>query len=266
VPVVELDLEQPEAIHTVVSEIRPRWIFNLAAHGAYSWQTDVERMVRVNVLAVAALRAAAAQTGAERLVHAGSSSEYGLVDHAPSEHEALAPNSDYAATKAAATLLLQQQGPRPPLTVILRCYSIYGPWEEPGRLMPTLVSAAAQGHLPPLVDREVARDFVFVDDAVEALLGAARQSPDPGSVLNVASGRQTTLAEVVDGVRAVLGVEAEPQWGSMERRAWDTPIWVGRPDRIREVLGWESTVPLEEGLRRTAAWLAERPELAARYA
>ncbi len=264
--IVRLDLEDPAAIRATVGELRPRWIFSLAAHGGYSWQTDVERMVRVNVLAVAVLRDAAAVAGTERLVHAGSSSEYGFKGHPADERELLEPNSDYAATKAAATHLLRQPRGDGLRTCVLRVYSAYGPWEEPGRLVPTLLASALRGELPPLADPSVARDFVYVDDVVDAFVAAATAPLPHGAVLNVASGTQTTVAELVDRVRVGLGVTAEPEWGTMRPRAWDTSVWVGRPDRIRASLDWKPVVSLDDGLARTAAWLREHPALAARYA
>ena len=262
---LELDVEDTAAVREAVSELRPRWIFNLAAHGAYSWQTDLERMVRVNVLAVAALLEAAAAAKTERFVHAGSSSEYGHKDHAPDEHEAIQPGSDYAATKAAATFLLQQSEKRSgPSTVVLRLYSVYGPWEEPGRLVPALVAGALHGRVPPLVDPGVARDFVFAEDVVDAFVLAARARVESGAVLNVASGKQTTIGDLVEAVRRVFGLSAEPNWGSMPRREWDTDVWIGRPDRIRKALEWSASIPLEEGLRRTFAWMQD-PRIAAHY-
>src|SRR5204862_550413 len=76
----------------------------------------------------------------------------------------------------------------------LRLYSVYGPWEDPGRLMPTMVVQGLAGRLPPLVDPRVARDYVYVDDVSEAFVrAAAKPHPEPGPVFNVGSGEQTTI-------------------------------------------------------------------------
>ena len=126
-----------------------------------------------------------------------SSSEYGLKDHAPHEDEPLEPNSPYAAAKAEATAHALERG-----AVVLRLYSAYGPWEEPSRFVPTLLAHALAGRLPPLVSPDVARDFVHVDDVCAAfVLGAGAPA---GRVYNVGSGRQTTVAEVVELARRLL--------------------------------------------------------------
>ncbi|MGH2996928.1 MAG: NAD-dependent epimerase/dehydratase family protein, partial [Gaiellaceae bacterium] len=218
-------------------------VFHLAAHGAYSWQEDDRAILETNLIGtVNALGAG------RRVVVAGSSSEYGRKPHPPAEDEPLEPNSAYAVGKAASTLFALHHG-----AVVLRLYSAYGPWEEPNRLVPTLLVRGLQGELPPLVSPAVARDFVHVDDVCEALVLASRA--EPGRVFNVGSGRQTTVAEVVDAARRLLGVEAEPVWGSMPDRAWDTETWIANPERIRRELGWEARIRLEEGLARTLEWL-----------
>jgi dolichol-phosphate mannosyltransferase len=130
--------------------------------------------------------------------------------------------------------------------------------------MPQLVAAASNGQLPPLVDPLVARDFVHVDDVCEAIIVAAARG-GAGAVYNVGSGVQTTLAELVELVRARFGVLADPQWSTMERRVWDTHTWVADPSRIEAELGWKATTALEDGLWRFAEWMAADPDRQARY-
>ncbi len=149
----------------------------------------------------------------------------------------------------------------------LRLYSIYGPWEEPGRLIPALVREATRGRLPPLVGPQTARDFVYVEDCCEALVRAAqRGAPSaPGATLNIGSGAQTRLDELVEVARRALGVAAQPEWGTMDQRDWDTNVWVSDPRAAVELLDWKASTGLDEGLTRTAAWLRATPRLWERY-
>lgn len=262
----EVDLGDAAGVAAVVRRVQPAWVFHLAAHGAYSWQTDLARMVQTNIAGTMHLVQACLATGFEAFVNTGSSSEYGLKPHAPSEQERLEPNSHYAVTKASATLFCRhtarQAGVHLPT---LRLYSVFGPWEEPGRLMPTLVLHGLRGRLPPLVAPDVARDYVYVDDVSEAYVRAATISgQEPGAIYNVCTGRQTTMRELVELARRVLALRARPRWGSMPNRQWDTAVWVGDPARIRAALGWRPRHTVESGLRRLAAWL-RRPGNAERY-
>ena len=256
----EVDLTDTETVSSLLTTVKPEVVVNAAAHGAYSWQTDVDRMAAVNVVATAALVDAALTEGVDRFVHLGSSSEYGFVDHAPTETERVAPNSLYAVTKAAGTHVVADAVRRRGLPgVTLRLYAVYGPWEEPGRLMPTVAWWALNRGLPPkLVDRDVARDFVHVDDvriAIESLVSSSLSIPEP-FVLNIGSGRQSTIAELVELVRSEFGITAEPRWGTMPRRRWDTHMWQADPTRARTLLGWEPAIDMATGLRSMVAFVS----------
>lgn len=262
-----VELLDPEAIEAGVKSARPDWVFHLAAHGAYSWQRDAERILQTNLVSTVHLLAACQRHGFESFVNAGSSSEYGFQDHAPKESELPEPNSDYAVMKAAATLHCRFVAQRDDVhAVTLRLYSVYGPWEEPGRLMPTLVARGLEGRLPPLVSPNTPRDYISVRDTNRAFLRAAeRTGIERGSVFNIGSGRETKLREVVEVCRARMGVEAEPEWGTEPPRAWDAAVWVADPTRARETLGWQAEDDLDTGFGALAEWLREHRELWDRY-
>lgn len=253
------DLSNASVVSDAVRECKPDWIFHLAVHGAYSWQTDSERIIATNVLGTQNLLESCAKSGFDAFVNVGSSSEYGYADHPPKEHELPKPNSYYAFAKASATLFcsfLAEQRKLPVRT--MRLYSAYGPWEDSRRLVPTLIAHAQEGGLPPLVDPDVARDYVFVDDVVNALLLAATKPHiELGEVLNVGTGVQTTIREIVDEIKQIYHVDAKPEWGSMLNRSWDTTCWVADNTKIKESLGWTPHFELSEGLRATAAWFGQ---------
>jgi len=262
VSIGEADLEDREGVQAAIAAVKPDAVFHLAAFGAYPAQTGIERMASTNLLGTSALLDACIATGVGAFVQAGSSSEYGYKDHPAEETEVVEPNSHYAITKAAATHYCRWAARKAGIhAVTLRLYSIYGPFEEPSRLIPTLLMYGMEGRLPPLVSPGTARDFVYVDDAVDAMLRVAAMPELPrGAVYNVCTGTQSTLADVVSCVRDLLGVSVEPQWSTMEQRVWDTDVWVGSPTAIRRDTGWRAT-GLREGVASTAAWFEEHPEL-----
>jgi UDP-glucose 4-epimerase len=250
-------LDDAKAVERVVRRARPDWIFHLAAHGAYSWETDVDRIVATNVVGTVNLVRACLRTGFDALVNAGSSSEYGFKKKAPSEREWVEPNSHYAVTKVAATHFCRLTAQTEKVKIAtLRLYSVYGPWEEPGRLMPAMIVRGLAGTLPPLVDPRVARDYVYVDDVSEAFVrAAAKPHPEPGPVFNVGSGKQTTIRQVVDVARRVLAISEKPKWGTMPNRKWDTSVWVSDSRAIRRALGWTPRYSFERGFRQMVAWM-----------
>ena len=267
VTVHSVDIDDREGLERAFAAARPEWIFHLAAHGAYPQQRDFDRMIVTNVHGTGHLLATAEQAGFDAFVHAGTSSEYGYKDHAPSEHELVEPNSPYAVSKAAATQFCRMTGQRTGLPIrTLRLYSAYGPYEEPTRLIPTLIVEGLQGRLPPLVNPDVARDYVHVDDACEAfVLAAATPDQEPGVIYNVGTGVQTTLRQIVEVTRRLLSVKAEPAWGSMPERSWDTNVWVSNPALIKARLGWSPRYDLEGGLTQTASWFKLHADNLDRY-
>ena len=265
--VIELDLLDGEAIKRTIHEIRPEWIFHLAAYGAYSWQRDSERIMQTNLVSTVRLLAACESEGFDAFVHAGSSSEYGFKDHAPLETERVDPNSDYAVMKAAATTHGRFVAQRDDFHIVtLRLYSVFGPWEEPGRLMPALCARGLEGRLPPLVAPDTPRDFISVADANRAFVRAAERTDVPrGAVYNIGSGRETKLREVVEIARAEFGIEVEPAWGTEPQRDWDAKVWVADPTLAAEELGWRAADDVATGFRALAQWLREERELWPRY-
>jgi nucleoside-diphosphate-sugar epimerase len=261
-PVV-VNLLDRQGLKEALKPIRPDWIFHLAAYGAYAWQEDLDTALQTNFLGTINLVEACREIEFEAFINTGSSSEYGLKGYAPSEDDFLNPNSYYAVTKASATLFcgyIAQSFNLPIYT--LRLYSVYGPYEDPRRLIPTLILKGLESALPPLVHPEVARDFIFTEDVNNAcMLVASRARMLPfGSIYNVGTGRQTTLRNIVELTRRIFDISSEPQWSTMEGRSWDTNIWVANNSKLRAT-GWKQEYEFEDGYSQTIAWFRNNPRL-----
>ncbi len=253
----------PQLLRTKVATLRPDWIFHLAAYGAYSWQPDLNEAIQTNFLATVNLVEACRSTGFEVFVNTGSSSEYGVKAHPPSEDDFLEPNSYYAVAKASATLFCRYTAQRFKLPIYtLRLYSVFGPYEEPGRLIPTLIIKGLQGQFPPLVQPDIARDFIFTEDVIRACLfvAASWASIPSDEVYNVGSGQQTTLKDVIKTTREIFQITAEPAWESMQNRVWDTNNWVANNTKLRAA-GWKPEFDFRAGYIKTIEWFKKNPSL-----
>jgi UDP-glucose 4-epimerase len=239
----------------LMQEVTPDWVFHLAAYGAYSWQTEVPRIIATNLNATVALVDAAEEQGVRAFINAGSSSEYGFKDHAPGEDELPDPNSAYAVSKVAATMYCRYRALAAGLPAItLRLYSVYGALEDHRRLIPTLIKNGMNGRLPPLAGPDTARDFVYVEDVCKAFVQAAERSEVlAGGVYNIGSGRQMTLRQLVDYARVVMAIPVEPTWGSYPQHIWDTNVWYASIVRAAGELGWSAETGIEDGLLKTIA-------------
>ena len=256
--IFEIDLVDLAATRNMVGNVGPATLFDCIAYGAYSFETDFNLIYRTNFTALVQLVELLAPTNFAALVHAGSSSEYGLRSAGPSEDDSLKPNSHYAVSKAAASEYIAFAGKVRRLPVVnLRLYSVYGPYEDLSRLVPNLVAKGLRGEYPPFVDPTTSRDFVYVDDVCAAfIMAAAKLTPDIyGESFNIGTGQKTTIADLAQTARQVFAIKAEPEFGAMTGRAWDLSDWYAAPGKAERLLGWTARTELAEGLERTAGWL-----------
>lgn len=252
------DITDKDSLRSLIDSVRPQTVFNLSAYGAYSRQKDTERIYDVNFMATVNLLSMLKDRNVSAYVHAGTSSEYGLNCNAPSEQGPFEPNSDYAVSKVACSYLIQYYGKQLGVRAVnLRLYSIYGPWEEPDRLVPRMLLAGHNGHYPPLVSPTISRDFVYVDDACNAFVRAAIKGCEhhKGESFNVASGKLTTIEQLARWSQKHFGLKSDPVFANMENRSWDLANWVGNPSHIEKALGWKARTSLEDGLATTEKWL-----------
>jgi nucleoside-diphosphate-sugar epimerase len=252
----DVDVVDADGVASAIRAARPAAVVHLATHGAYESQGDARRILATNVLGTFNLLESSLSAGVKVFVNAGSSSEYGGRREPMREADRLQPNSVYAVAKAAQThlaALMAAQGPT--AVVTFRLFSAYGPWEEPTRLLPTIIRRARAGLPLEMASPETARDFVYIDDVLRALLDFAPLRASSGEVFNLGSGVQSTLRDVVAAVQDVVGRRSPVQWGAMPSRGWDTDRWQADIGKVRQALGWSPRYSLPEGVARMAEWM-----------
>jgi nucleoside-diphosphate-sugar epimerase len=207
-----------------------------------------------------ALLVAARSAGVRRVVYAASSSAYGDQPTLPKAEEMRPePLSPYAAAKLVGEYYCQVwtrvYGFE---TVCLRYFNVFGPRQDPSSqysgVISRFISALASGERPVIYgDGEQSRDFTYVSNVVDGNLRAAESERAVGRVINLATGRQTTLNELLDALKRITGrtdVEAEYR----EPRVGDVRHSLADITRARDMLGYEPQIGLEEGLRHTLDW------------
>ena len=252
----ECDLTSSEQVSALLQEVRPDVVYHCATYGAYPYRTGVPfqadrtRMISVNLNGTLNLLQAAESSHVRRLVHLGSSSEYGAQTIPRTEDLHEEPTDFYGLTKFFATHACLHAARTGRLSVtVLRLFSVYGPLEEPTRLIPTLLRAVMTRQRPELLDPRPVRDYVYVDDVYRACKTAANTPAADGRIINIGSGQQTSVGDVVR-VLNTLSPDITPIWLG-ERRPEDSPVWGADVHLAKELLGWSPQVSLQEGLRRT---------------
>jgi UDP-glucose 4-epimerase len=248
----DVDLADPLAAAAAVRAADPDVVFSLAAGRAKATPAERAATVAVNT---SPWLVDALPDRCRAVVRLGSSTEYAAGPAPLAEDAPLRPRGFFGATKAAGSLLLQaaaaERGVR---SAVLRAFQVYGPGDHPTRLVPVVLAAARTGSAVPLPAGVSRRDWVWVGDVVDACVRAALADHlPPGAVLNVGTGVQTSVPELVATAERVTGRPIATAPGAHPGRSWDTADWVCDPRAARELLGWTPAVGLEEGLARTWA-------------
>jgi nucleoside-diphosphate-sugar epimerase/glycosyltransferase involved in cell wall biosynthesis len=258
--ILHADLTDINSLKKLFHRNQFKTIFHLAAYGAYSKQNDTRLIYQTNVIGLLNILEISSAYNIKAFVHAGSSSEYGLNCREPLESAELQPNSHYAVTKASAANMIKYYGTILQFPIVnLRYYSIYGEYEEPDRLIPQIIEKGMKKEYPPLVQPDISRDFVYIDDAIYATLLSANAdfSVIGGQSINIASNKKTTIRDIAKTSKDIFDIPGEPVWGDFANRKWDLKEWYGNASLAKRILNWESVTDLKEGLLKTYQWQKE---------
>jgi dTDP-glucose 4,6-dehydratase len=223
---------------------------------------DASDFVRTNVQGTYALLEAARRQRISRFLHVSTDEVYGSVapGQAADEEAPLQPNSPYAASKAAADLLVRSywQTYRFP-AMVTRCSNNYGPYQFPEKFVPLMITNALEGRTLPIYgDGLNERDWIFVGDhcaALDRVLRAGRL----GEIYNIGSGQPITNLQMVGHLLRILHKSEDhiefvaDRPGHDRRYALDTR-------KILTELGWGATTELQHGLLQTVEWYRGNPE------
>jgi GDP-4-dehydro-6-deoxy-D-mannose reductase len=258
----ECDLRDAAAVQGILAEVRPDFIFHLAAQSFVpaSWRAPSETLT-TNLLGQTNIFEAVRVLKLDPVIQiAGSSEEYGLVlpDEVPiKETNPLRPLSPYAVSKVAQDLLAYQYfrsyGLR---SVRTRGFNHTGP--RRGEVFVTSnfakqIASIEAGLAKPMIrvgNLEARRDFTDVRDMVRGYWLAVTKAT-PGEVYNLASGRAVTIRELLDQLLALSDAEVEVQVDPERLRPSDVEILLGDYSKFKADTGWEPSIPLEQTLRDT---------------
>ena len=253
---VQADLNELQKTRKEISAIKPNYVFHLAV---CRQNTDWKELIQTNIAGTVNVLESTKSNHLKRFVQIGSSMEYGRANTAFREESLIQPTTFYGASKAAATLFTQQfaRSNQTPFFV-LRMFYVYGYMEPDQRLIPVATKAALFDKTLDLTDAKYCRDFVFIDDAVDACLRATSAEPIDDGILNIASGKQWTNEAVVSMIEEVTGRTIRRNNGQYPPRNWDHTNWVADISEAKRRLGWTPKHSLKQGLTKTIKWILEK--------
>lgn len=256
------DVTDAAAVREAVRQAQPQVVFHLASTlWARSSQETAANHFQTNVMGTLHLLEALREFPEARVVFTGSSAAYGGGSRLR-EDQPLRPATVYGASKASASLLLQAYARAHRMhTVELRVFMPYGPWEDPGRLIPHTVLSALARRDVAMTRGDQQRDLVYIEDVVEALVLATVRPVPSGSVFNIGSGIGTPVRHVVERILRLMGDPVKPRVGVVPTRPDEIMELSADITAARAQLGWAPRTSLDEGLRASIAWCTNHREL-----
>lgn len=258
----QLDVADTDAMKSLIAEHGVRRVVHLAAQAGVRYSLEQPFAYEHSNLAghLSVLEACRSAPDFTHLVYASSSSVYGnrpLGGQGFSEDEPCAePVSLYAATKRACELMSEsyralfgfpQTG--------LRFFTVYGPWGRPDMAYFSFTRKILAGEpIEVFGNGEMARDFTYIDDIVDGVVGALDHPPEEGvhRLLNIGDNRPVGLMDMISALESALGRTAEKVMRPMQ--PGDVTATWANIDRLHALTGYRPRVPVEEGLQRFARW------------
>ncbi|MCW3841312.1 NAD-dependent epimerase/dehydratase family protein [Micromonospora yasonensis] len=249
VELIDQDVRYGGAVHAAMKGCD--YVIHLAAVSINKSQADPYESIDINMVGNHNVFAAAADHGVKRLVFASSASVYGDPKKLPMhEDDRLDPLTPYCISKRAGEDLLGfYQRSKGLNWIALRFFNVYGPGQKPTAYYTSVINhfvKRLKNGEPPVIDGkgEQSMDFIHVHDIARSVV-AAMEAEQGNVPINIGTGLDTSIASLAEILIKAVGVDVQPQFNPREvlvsRRAADIT-------RAREVLGWEPTIAVEDGM------------------
>ncbi len=260
--IVEVNGNDHNAVLEIFKKIKPSITFNLAGYGVIRSERDETTAYSVNVhlVKVVAESIAGVRDPAwpgQDIVHVGTAMEYGDIDGNLSEDSIPNPTSLYGKSKLAGTIAFAdccQVSNIKGLTA--RLFMIYGPGEHKTRLLPSLMKIAKTGESLQLTSGLHKRDFNYIEDVAEGLLRLGLCKAKPGEIVNLATGKLTSIRYFAEIAAQILNIEPDKlEFGAIPTRTEEMKHSEVALDRARQLIGWIPTTGIKEGIIKAISFV-----------
>ena len=260
--VVDINYSDANLLESVIDRAAPDVLFHLASTPFNPPTISAEAHFEANVSSVIHQLEAMRALGSEaKFIFAGSAAAYGQGENLM-EDGLSTPETLLGAAKQSARITLEVYAKLYGIKTTNLClFTPFGPWESASRLIPHIILSSFRGQPIEMTDGLQQRDFLFVDDVVNAFIRASLLEVDGGMTINVCSGRPTPVRELARMLLDFLGKNVDLKLGALPTRADEIRVVSGNNERSHSVLDWQPEYPLEAGLERTVEWFRKHARL-----
>jgi UDP-glucose 4-epimerase len=251
---IECETNSADAIARALDGHRFDAVFHLAAAGVMPDRRDPQTLLAGNIALVSNVLEGVKDAQPGMFIYAGSCAEYSsaMAPKRITEDHPTRPTDLYGAAKASATTWASALAHALQIPfATLRLFHIFGPGEAPSRLIPYLAACLRNKTVARLTGGEQVRDFLYIEDVVDALLAAARSALEPYSAYNVCSAEPVSVRCAAETLARIMGASLDNlNFGAIPYRPNEEMWIVGDNRRFRKATGWSRTFTLEHGLKR----------------
>lgn len=251
------DIENQKAIFKIIDQVKPEIIYHLAAVTSVPYSKEnPAKVVGINFNGTFNLLEAVRRNGKGKFVYVSSAEIYNKSDAPVGENCEIFPDSPYAASKAAADHLVFSYYQTYALPVfIFRPSNIYGPGNRKNVIF-KFIDAALKDGVITVDGGEQIKDFIYIDDFVNALLQASSDDSAVGETFNVGSGKAIAIKELAIKIIGLANSQSRILVG--EKRDIRSKNFQCNYDKINKMLGWKPWTGLEAGLLKTIDWAKQQ--------
>jgi len=242
---IDLTLENPRL------DFNPDMVINAAGYVAHPSDDRAGKLLMDQHVEIVRNLLGIPSASGSRFIHLGSGDEYDQPGRRIAESTSARGRGPYGRAKAEATRLVQSHSLRAGYEFsVLRLFLVYGPLQDENRLIPQLITGLLANHRVPTSSGTQIRDFLFVDDFVEATYRTALTRSTVGQILNVGSGQGKAVSRVAALVHELVG-QGEIGLGDLPGTREQADVIVGDCRRIRGLTGWKPRTSLRVGISQT---------------
>lgn len=224
--------------------------------------SNPEKTYEINVEGTRNVLEASLGEKVKRLVFASSAAIYGNANPPVAEDFEFNPLSPYAESKIEGEKLMAEFNKKGLETVSLRYFNVYGERQDPNSqysgVITRFIGKMLGGESPTIYgDGNQSRDFIYVDDVVDANLSAVEKKEAAGEAFNIATGKPITINQLEGLLSELTGYDGEPEYG--EKREGDIYDSYADVSKALKYLGFRASTNIDEGLRKTIKWQENFP-------
>ncbi|PKM83382.1 MAG: CDP-abequose synthase [Firmicutes bacterium HGW-Firmicutes-14] len=249
------DIRDLDKVESCIKNIRPDYVFNMAAYGVDARQKDYFIAADTNIIGTMNILNSLIPLGCKKFINIGTCMEYGDKKDIIGEDCHLEPFNIYGSTKAAATMLSHQIAAENNIDIVtLRAFGVFGENEGSHKFFPHIILSLLNNTDVNLTGCEQYRDYCYIENIIDGLLLAALDVTVKNEIFNIGTGVIFQLKYYVDKIYKRMETSSKPNYGAVPYRSGE--VWKPHPDinKIKSVLKWEPRIGFDEGLDRTIKW------------